>query len=184
MSRLHRQRLPLAVMFVVASVGILLTAQQRPYRASALETEQLLHRTEVNAERFHRGLDLSGQPVWDRGLGNLGDGTGIAMLVADFVRASHDLRDRFDRGQSVKREVEALLHRGAAIDAFMESHLLPLRTEQDWLSVRADLDALARMYIIPWQWSHVRDARQQAAPRGEPAAETAGEMAGEMAGAS
>jgi hypothetical protein len=77
-------------------------------------------------------------------------------LVTDFAETTNHLRDHFDRRQVVTNDIEDVLRRGVSIDSFMQRHQLAGQAENDWLTVRRDLDELARAYNVTWNWSNPR----------------------------
>ncbi|HYN08867.1 MAG TPA: YMGG-like glycine zipper-containing protein [Vicinamibacterales bacterium] len=121
-------------------------------RVSDQQVGQLLTRTKKNADRFRQSLD--------RALDNRSriDGSreedDINQLVVDFAEATSHLSDHFDRRQVVTHDVEDVLRRGVGIDSFMQRHQFAVQAENDWLTVRRDLDELARAYNVAWNWSN------------------------------
>lgn len=74
-------------------------------------------------------------------------------FVRDFETATDQLRDRFNRRQSVAADVQNVLDRAAFIDSFMQRNRVGNRAERDWASLRIDLNELARVYGVTWNWS-------------------------------
>jgi len=74
------------------------------------------------------------------------------------------LSDHFDRRQVVTDDVEEVLRRAVTIDAFMQRHQLAMPAENDWRTVRRDLDAVARVYNVAWNWSDPRDTANEQRP--------------------
>lgn len=141
-----RYALGVATLVAVASATALLAAQQPSSRATDHEVKQLLTRIEKNAQLFRYSLAQTSNQEWLVGVqpGN------IDVFVTSFVDATRQLRDHFDRGHVVTTRVDEVLRRGASIDSFMEHRRSPDQADQDWLSVRRDLDALARAYNATW----------------------------------
>ena len=128
-------------------------AQNAPSRSNDRQVGQLLIRTRKSADRFRGSLDraLNRSPI---------DGSreedGINQAVEDFAEATNHLSDHFDRHQVVTSDVEDVLRRGVNIDSFMQRHQLAAQAENDWRTVRRDLDELARVYNVAWNWSNPR----------------------------
>ena len=72
----------------------------------------------------------------------------INQFVIDFAETTNHLSDHFDRRQVVTNDIEDVLRRGVSIDSFMQRHQLAVQAENDWLTVRRDLDELARAYNV------------------------------------
>ncbi len=124
-----------------------------PSRVNDQQVKELLTRTEKNADQFRHSLDraLDRSPI---------DGSreddNINQFVKDFAETTNHLSDQFDRRQVVTNDIEDVLRRGVSIDSFMQRHQLAVQAENDWLTVRRDLDELARAYNVAWNWSHPR----------------------------
>lgn len=124
-------------------------AQQRAYRVTFEEVDQLLRRIETRSTQFRQSLQsaLNRTPI---------DGTrredNINELVRGFEQATVDLRDRFRGRRDVADDVRTVLNRAATIDSFMRRNNLGARTEEDWRGLRSDLDVLAGYYNVTWRW--------------------------------
>ena len=169
----------LAAVFALTSLSVMVAAQQAPYRAGApdgptrvygaavngasaqnapsrsndRQVGQLLTRTKKSADRFRGSLDqaLNRSPI-----NGSREEDGINQSVEDFAEATNHLSDHFDRRQVVTNDVEEVLRRGVNIDSFMQRHQLAMQAENDWRTVRRDLDELARVYNVAWNWSNPR----------------------------
>jgi hypothetical protein len=124
-----------------------------PSRANDQQVRQLLTRTKNDADRFRQSLDraLSGSRID----GSRGDDN-IDQFVMDLTETTNHLIDHFDRRQVVTNDVEDVLRFGVSIDGFMQRHQLATQAENDWLTVRRDLDEVARAYNVAWDWSNPR----------------------------
>jgi hypothetical protein len=131
---------------------------------SRVDDEQvgrLLTRTKKNADRFRHSLDraLSGSRI-----DGLREDDNIHQFVIDFAETTNHLSDHFDRRQVVTNDIEDVLRRGLSIDSFMQRHQLAVQAENDWLTVRRDLDELARAYNVAWNWSDPRYTADERRP--------------------
>jgi hypothetical protein len=63
------------------------------------------------------------------------------------------LRDRFNSRQSVSSDVQNVLDRAAFIDGFMRRNRLSGQVNSDWASLRTDLNQLASIYSVTWNWN-------------------------------
>ena len=140
----------LAAVFALTGVSGIVAAQQRPSRVNDQQVGQLLTRTQKNADQFRRSLD---QALGRSRIDGSREEDDIKQLVTDFAETTNHLRDHFDRRQVVTNDIEDVLRRGVSIDSFMQRHQLAVQAENDWLTVRRDLDELARAYNVAWNWS-------------------------------
>lgn len=111
---------------------------------------QLLQRIGKSADEFDRSLE----PADDGS--QLDDPRGkdeVRQAVNDFRHSVARLRDRIMDRHFNALDVEEVLRRGTSIEGLAERHRLGARAEEAWLSLRADLDQLARAFTIPWNWS-------------------------------
>jgi len=125
-------------------------SQYMPQRVDDKQIERLLKQIGQKADRFDTSLGRA----FDRS--RIEDSRGkdeIRRSVADFKQAADRLRDRVNGRQSNTLDVEEVLRRGVGIDAFMQRYQLSAQAEQNWLSLRGDLDGLARAYSVGWDWS-------------------------------
>ena len=126
-------------------------SQNMPSRVDDKQVEQLLKQIGEKAGRFDKSLDQ----LFDGG--RIDDPKAkdeIRRSVKDFRQAADRLRDRVNGRQSNTLDVEEVLRRGVSIDGFMQRYQLSTQAEQNWLSVRRDLDTLARAYNVAWNWSN------------------------------
>jgi hypothetical protein len=135
--------------FVIATAGAAMASHQQPYRTDDRQVERLLIHVGDLAARLDRSLD----GAFDHG--QLDDPRArdeIRRSLADFRQAAGRLLDRVRARESNRLDVEEVLRRGGSIDSFMQRYQLRAQAEQNWLSVRSDLDALARTYRVAWRW--------------------------------
>jgi hypothetical protein len=121
----------------------------QPYRISDRQVDVLLSRIETEADRFRMSLNNS----LDR---TRYDGTraedNINQFVRDFASATDQLRSRFNSRTSVSTDVENVLRQATYIDDFMTRNTLPYRAENDWSTLKSDLNQLASAYNVAWNW--------------------------------
>jgi hypothetical protein len=144
-----RRLLALAVGLAVVYAGAARATQQRPYPVSDAQAEQLLKQIGEKAIRFDNSLD----GAFDHsGIDDRQGKDAIRQSVKDFRQAADRLRDRVRGRQSNALDAEEVLRRGASINGFMYRYQLAAQAEQGWLSLRGDLDRLARAYGVAWNW--------------------------------
>ncbi|HSF14925.1 MAG TPA: hypothetical protein VLK65_05185 [Vicinamibacteria bacterium] len=122
-------------------------------RVDDKQVEQLLKRIDNGADQFRKSLDKAlDHSTMD---GSKGEDD-INQFVKEFAETTDHLKDHFGRKQVVTNDVEDVLRRGVSIDAFMQRHRLSEQAENDWLALRRDVDDLARVYHVAWNWSDPR----------------------------
>jgi hypothetical protein len=125
------------------------TPGQRAYSATFQQVDQLLGRIESRSTQFRQSLRaaLNRTPI---------DGTrqedNINEFVRGFEQSTATLRDRFRGRRDVADDVREVLNRAASIDSFMRRHNLDASTEEEWRSLRSELDVLAGYYNVTWRW--------------------------------
>jgi hypothetical protein len=127
-------------------------SQDMPYRVDDRQVVQLLNQIGDKANQFDKSLGR----LFDRN--RIDDPRGreeVHQSVKDFRQATDRLRERVNSRQSNTLDVEEVLRRGVSIDGFMQRYQLSAQAEQNWLSLRGDLDRLARAYNVEWNWSNV-----------------------------
>ncbi|HEY6045507.1 MAG TPA: YMGG-like glycine zipper-containing protein [Pyrinomonadaceae bacterium] len=72
------------------------------------------------------------------------------LLVRDFDDSVRQLRDRFETRQSTTADVQDVLNRAARIDLFLRRRSVDARTQNQWASMRVDLNQLANAYRVSW----------------------------------
>jgi len=77
----------------------------------------------------------------------------IDNLIDQFSAATNTLNTDLDSRRDVSADVSSLLERALTIDRFMSRNNLSVRAESEWTSLRSELDTLARMNNISWNWN-------------------------------
>lgn len=155
-----RHTYSLVLIFLLVGLGLTAQAQRRPYNTADYQARQLIRRIDDHTNAFRNSLDtaLDQSRI---------DGTrredNINAFVADFENATSQLRDRVNNRQSVSTtDVQNVLDRAAFIERFMRRNRLGAQAEGNWASLRTDLDELARLYNVSWNWNtrtYPNDAR-------------------------
>ena len=122
------------------------------------QVEQLLTRTKKNADQFYQSLDRA---LNSSRIDGSREEDNIKQFVMDFAETTNYLRDHFDSRQVVTEDIEVVLQRGVSIDNFMQRHQLAVQAENDWRTVRRDLDEIARAYNVTWNWGSPRYAADE-----------------------
>jgi hypothetical protein len=139
----------------------ILTAMLLPMAANAQinnyrdrQVRNLLARIETRTDTFKREVDLS----LDRSpLNSTNREDRISEFVAEFETATDAMRRGFDSNRNVSSEVNEVLNRANFINRFMTRNRLSTRAQSEWSALRTDLDSLARLYTVSWNWNRVPD---------------------------
>lgn len=120
-----------------------------PERSSEKDVKALLARLERDADRFRSSLGTA----LDRSrFDDSKTEDNINRFIKDFETATDRLKDRYGDKQSAAGIVREILRHGALINSFVFRNVTNVRAREDWLAVRNDLDGLARVYNVTWQW--------------------------------
>ena len=130
--------------------------RSQQYQYDQPPTVALLDRTTRDARQFDRAVDLALGKNPNRPVNPLPIEDDVDQLVNQLVETTAHLRDHYTRRQVINSDVEEVLARGARIDAFMRRNNLAAPAETSWLTVRADLDEMARTFNITWNWASPR----------------------------
>lgn len=120
-------------------------------RLSDNELDQLIRRIETGGDALRSSLtDAFDQTRYDptRSEGSMND------AVQGFTRATNQLRNLFDTRQPVAVSVEGVLARAAPIDTYMRNNRLTNRAQNDWATLRGDLNTLAGAYNLSANWKN------------------------------
>lgn len=121
-----------------------------PYRLSEKEVEQIIHRIETESDRFRSSLDSALDRSRFNGSRREDD---INAFVKDFYGETKRLHDHFDAHKSSGADVQSVLDRAARIDDFMRRIRLTNKAQNDWSTLRTNLEELARVYNVTWRWA-------------------------------
>jgi hypothetical protein len=144
---LQRYLVGTAALIAIVSTAALSATQTLPSRTGGKHVQQVITELEKHAQLFHFSLTSAPDVAWLNGARGTGD---IDRSVTSFVHATRQLRQDHGRGHVVRNRVDEVLRRGASIDSFMEHHRSSNQVQQDWLTVRRDLEKLAQAYNMIW----------------------------------
>lgn len=128
----------------------------RSSRLADRELNQLIQRIETGGDRFRSSLT----DAFDRTpYSQTGSEGNMNVAVGDFKNATDQLRNRFDARQPVHEYVERVLARAAPIDTYLRNNRLTTRAQNDWATLRAELNTLAGAYNLSTNWQTGPDQR-------------------------
>src|SRR5215467_10410928 len=125
------------------------TGSELPYRLNDKDVEQILRRIEQQSHRFKSSLDSALDRSRLNGTRREDD---LNEYIKQFDNEVKRLHDRFADHKSVAADVQSVLDRAERIDEFMSRRQLSGRAENDWSTLRAELDQLSQAYSVDWRW--------------------------------
>jgi hypothetical protein len=119
-------------------------------RVGEADIKNLLQHIEDMADKYKLALDaaLDNSP-----LNNTSTEDEINGINSEFRKATRQLEDHRN-DDSAPEDAKEVLVRGKRINDFLEKHNAKLTPEVQsaWAAVRTDLERLARLYSMNWQW--------------------------------
>jgi hypothetical protein len=114
------------------------------------DIKNLLQHIEDMADKYKLTLDAA---LDKSALNNTSAEDEINAVNSEFRKATRTLEDN-RKSDSAPADAKEVLVRGKRINDFLEKHSAKLTPEVQsaWAAVRTDLDRLARLYAITWQW--------------------------------
>jgi hypothetical protein len=122
---------------------------ESPYRVNDRQVEDIIHRIESQAETFRKSLDSALDKSRFDGTRHEDD---INSFVKEFYQETKRLHEHFDGHKSTASDVQQVLDRASQINQFMRRNRLTKDTQRDWAQLRSNLDELASVYNVRWQW--------------------------------
>ncbi|HSK63945.1 MAG TPA: YMGG-like glycine zipper-containing protein, partial [Pyrinomonadaceae bacterium] len=123
------------------------TGGYNDYNISDVQMRQLVQRLNTRTTTFSRNLRL------DLNRYNIGSANDIRSHLSQFESEIVQLRNRVNSRQSSSSDVRELLEHAAFLNNFVTDRQLSFRTENNWTTLRQDIDRLANAYNIAWNWS-------------------------------
>ncbi|HEY6659675.1 MAG TPA: YMGG-like glycine zipper-containing protein [Pyrinomonadaceae bacterium] len=122
------------------------------YNLSDWQMRQLVDRINTRSATFSRALrqDLYRTNANDRY--RLDE---VRQQLSQFETALVQLRNRVNSRQSSSSDAQNVLDRAAFLNNFIADRQLSYQTENNWNTLRPDLDRLASAFNIAWNWSTV-----------------------------
>jgi hypothetical protein len=113
------------------------------------DVKAIITRIDAQAEHFRHSL---GDALNHSRFNHTNAEDDINAFVKNFERSTERLKDHFGKHNAAGDDAEEVMRRAARIDAFMHSHELTSRAQDDWQALRRNLDELAAAYNVSWRW--------------------------------
>jgi predicted kinase len=122
------------------------------YQLNDYQMRQLVDRLNMRSATFSRNLrnDLNRSSY-----NNRYSVDEVRRQLSSFETALTQLRNRVNSRQSSSSDAQNVLDRASFLNNFISDQQLSYQTENNWSSLRTDLDQLASAYNIAWNWSNV-----------------------------
>jgi len=124
--------------------------QLRPYRITDNQVRTLLTRIETKTDTFRNQLNNALDASAINGSRNEDQ---IADYVNQFEQATDRMQERFNSNTLATTDVQEVLSRASYIDSFMRSRRLTTAAQNQWNSLRTDLNTLGTYYRVTWNWN-------------------------------
>lgn len=124
------------------------------YNLNDLQMRQLVDRITVRSATFSRNLRN------DINRGNYNDRYGVDEVrshLSQFETALVQLRNRVNSRRSTSSDARNVLEHAAFLNNYISNRQLSNQTENNWNTMRLDLDRLASAYSIAWNWTNMPD---------------------------
>ena len=142
-------------LFFIGIVALAAGMANAQVKVSDAQVRGVLTRIENKTDTFKRQLDSSlDRARWN----NTSQDENLQAFVTDFENATDRLKQRFDANRAIGSDVSDVLTRAAYIDRFMTRNRLSRQTQSQWTSLRYDLNTLATLYGVSWNWNQTLPA--------------------------
>jgi len=136
------------ILFAFSIITISMQAQSS--RSTDRQTGLILQRIERGSVTFHNSLRVA--LVQRRG-DQTSSQNNINALQANFENATTQFREQLTARHADVADVLNVLQKAARVNSFMSRNRLNARVQNDWSSIRTDLNSLANAYGVSWQWA-------------------------------
>jgi hypothetical protein len=119
------------------------------YNLSDLQMRQLVQRLNTRSTTFSRALRMD--------LNRYGSGSAddVRSHLSQYESSLVQLRNRVNSRQSSSSDVREVLEHAAFLNSYVADQQLSYSTENNWSTLRSDLDRLASAYNIAWNWQNL-----------------------------
>jgi hypothetical protein len=143
---------PIVVVFMLLELSIIGVNAQTPQpdRVSDRQLSKTVRQLERSSAKFRTTLNrtLNQNRSDDRSLENQ-----LNSLERDFENATREFRDRFNRRRTTVADTQNILQKAASLNDVLNENRVSSQVQNDWASVRTNLDVLANAYGLTGQWN-------------------------------
>lgn len=131
-------------------LGVSGTQAQWNPNVNQTQVRNVLTRLETRTDTFRASID---RQFDNSRLNNTQTEDNVMAYVDAFENATDQLRRDFNGRQVESNDVTAVLNYGWYINDFMGRNRLNAATQRQWTQIRTDLNQLARLYNVSWNWN-------------------------------
>ena len=122
------------------------------YNLNDAQMRQLVQRLNTSTATFSRSFRMELNRVNDRGSADE-----TRRQLSEFETALVQLRNRVNSRQSTASDVRNVLDPASYLNNYITNRQLSYQTENNWNTLRQDLDRLASAYNVAWNWSNTQE---------------------------
>src|SRR5687767_1852972 len=141
-----------SIVLALSMIGLDAKAQSQPAGVSNRQIGVILQRLERSSNRFRTNLNAA---LVQGRIDQTRPANDISSFEGAFESASSEFRDQFNRSRTGAPDVQNVLQKASVVNDFMTRNRLNRVVQNDWASVRTDLNALASAYRLSWQWNRL-----------------------------
>jgi hypothetical protein len=135
------------ILVTLSLIALSAQAQRQNPRVITRQVRDILQRLTQSTDRFRNGLNAEGeQSRADRRPDN------INSLELEFENATKQLHNRFKHSLVRAADVRNVLQTASPINDFVSRRRFDVQTQNDWGAVRGNLEELASVYHLNWEW--------------------------------
>src|SRR4030095_13103821 len=138
------------ILFAFSAIGVCAQTQPQLYRTNDRKVSVILQRLERSSSQFRNSLNSA---LVQSSIDQTQSENDINTFEPGLETALHQFRSQFGRHLEGVADIKAILGQASLINGFMARNRLNRRAQNDWASVRTDLNGLANSYGVTWIWS-------------------------------
>src|ERR1044072_3602230 len=141
------------VLLGLLALGVFCANAQAQPQSNRLRDRQvggILQRLEHSSTRYRNSLNLA---LVNGHIDETRSQNDINSFEPAFAGALDRFKEGVDRRTATAGDVQDILQKASIVNGFMTRNRLNLQVQNDWTSVRTDLNALASAYGLSWQWN-------------------------------
>lgn len=145
-----RRIVSVLALVVLSIIGAGAQEQRQPSRVTDGQVSGILQRLEQSSNSFRGSLNIA---LIEARIDETRPQNDINSFEPALESAIDQFRDRFTKRQANAAEVQNVLQKAMLVNGFMARNRLNRQAQNDWAHVRTDLNALANVYGVSWQWN-------------------------------
>ncbi len=136
---------------IIFLLGSTASAQTRSYRVTDRQVQILLDRIENRTSTFRQSMDRTS---YGENRGSYNDENSIDSYIDNLENATGELKNNFAERDSTQNDVQDVLTRATFVNSFMRDNRVSGVIQNQWNSIRTDLNTLANYYRVKWDWNN------------------------------